>query len=113
VNAGVVWCPGRRPLIGHFSGRILRDALHADASESAGYAGKVPGEGSACGTRPKRPLLRDMSSLSDPSLSFCLAAVVVSGAGWLVLDERARIRRAAGLNVVKVRQLPPGRGGGS
>jgi hypothetical protein len=45
----------------------------------------------------------------------CLAAVVVSGPGWrsLVLHERVRIRRAAGLNVVIVRQLPLGRGGGS
>ena len=25
VNAGVVWCPGWHPLIGHFIGRVLRD----------------------------------------------------------------------------------------
>jgi hypothetical protein len=42
VNAGVVWCPGCRPLIGHFIGRVLRDTSHADASESASYAGKCP-----------------------------------------------------------------------
>ncbi len=34
VNAGVVWCPGCRRLIGHFIGRVLRDTLHADASEA-------------------------------------------------------------------------------
>jgi hypothetical protein len=52
VNAGVVWCPGCRSLIGHFIGRVLRDTLHADASESISYAGKVPGEGSPYDTNP-------------------------------------------------------------
>ena len=50
VNAGVVSCPGCRPLIGHFIGRVLLDTLQANTGKSGSYAGKVPGEGSACDT---------------------------------------------------------------
>jgi hypothetical protein len=42
VNAGVVWCPGCRPLIGHFIGRVLRDTLRPNTWESASYGGKGP-----------------------------------------------------------------------
>jgi hypothetical protein len=49
----MVGYPGCRPFIRHFFGRILRNTLQADGSESASYAGKMPVQGSGDDTRSR------------------------------------------------------------
>ena len=59
VNAGVVWCPGWRPLIGHFIGRVLRDTCARATAEGCRFAGGMPARGSANGTERRRRHARD------------------------------------------------------
>jgi hypothetical protein len=42
VKAGVVWCAGCRPLIGHFIGRVLWDTRHRIRRERHPYAARCP-----------------------------------------------------------------------
>ncbi len=58
VKAGVVWCPGCRPLIGHFIGRVLRDTRHRLHRERRPYARGVPARGSTTVTVPVASLAR-------------------------------------------------------